>query len=311
MPPPAPRTALFDAPVGWGFHICALGCYLRDAGIARAVELWDYGPQRSTGYLPNGVLRVLFLGPEDVEAYLDRYGPPDLFINYGRHGRPVLRALAGRSFRVHVPCLRGSPQEGNADAECYLVDAEEYLDERAMLYVPVVNTRKIAPRPGRRERDWIYLAAFYPGKRHDLLLEAVRGSSLTGHLHPVDGRRLELGGTRITTSDWDEQDVVELLVTSRIAVYPADEASNPAAMWECVAAGLPIVVNAAIRGGKHVVVPWVTGELARAEEFGAVMRHVLERDRSYRPREYFEAHWDTVATLETYVAFFRKMGWDG
>lgn len=311
MPPPGPRTALFDQPVGWGFHICALGRYLRDVGLARAVELWDYAPQRLTSYLPNGVLRVLFLNLDDVEGYLGRYGPPDLFINYGRYGRPVLQKLAGRCFRVHVPCLRRSPEDDNADAECYLVDAEEYLDERAMVYVPVVNTRRIAPRTARRERDWIYLAAFYPGKRHDLLLDAVRGNSLTGHLHPVDGRRLNLTGTRITTSDWDERDVVQLLATSRIAVYPADDTSNPAAMWECVAAGLPIVVNAAIRGGKHLVVPGVTGELARAEDFSAMIREVLGRRGTYRPREYFEAHWDTVTTLEAYLAFFRKMGWDG
>jgi hypothetical protein len=303
--------ALFDQPAGWGFHICALGRYLRDVGLARAVELWDYGPRRATSYLPNGVLRVMFLDADDVEGYLDRYGPPDLFINYGRHGRPVLQTLAGRCFRVDVPCLRRSPADGNADAECYLVDDEEHLDERAMLYVPVVNTRWIAPRAVSRERDWIYLAAFYSGKRHDLLLDAVRGSSLTGHLHPVDGRRLDLGVARITTSDWDERDVAQLLATSRIAVYPADDTSNPAAMWECVAAGLPIVVNGAIRGGKHLIVPGVTGELAGAEDFGAVMRDVLARRRNYAAREYFEARWDTVTTLEAYLAFFRKMGWDG
>ena len=311
MPPPGPRIALFDQPVGWGFHICALGVYLRDVGLARTVEFWNYGAQRSARYMPSGVLRLVFWNADDVEGYLDRYGPPDLFINYGRHGRSVLQRLAGRSFRVHVPCLRHSPEDTNADAECYLVDAEEYLGERAMLYVPVVNTRKIAPRGTRRERDWVYLAAFYPGKRHDLLLDAVRGSALTGHLHPVDGRRLDLTGTRITTSNWDGRDVVELLETSRIAVYPADETSNPAAMWECVAAGLPIVVNAAIRGGKHLVVPGMTGELASPAAFGATLRRVLACHHAYRAREYFEATWDTVATLDTYLAFFRRMGWGG
>jgi hypothetical protein len=78
-----------------------------------------------------------------------------------------------------------------------------------------------------------------------------------------------------------------------------------------VAAGLPIVVNAAIRGGKHLVVPGITGEFARAEDFGARMREVLKRRSAYCPHEYFTANWDTVATLETYLAFFRKMGWDG
>jgi glycosyl transferase family 1 len=137
----------------------------------------------------------------------------------------------------------------------------------------------------------------------------VRGSSLTGHLHPIDGRRLNLAGTRITTSDWDERDVVELLTTSRIAVYPGDDTSNPAAMWECVAAGLPIVVNREIRGGKHLVVPGVTGELASEDEFGAVIQQVLANRDSYTPRQYFEEHWDTVETIERYLAFFERMGW--
>ena len=78
-------------------------------------------------------------------------------------------------------------------------------------------------------------------------------------------------------------DVVELLRTSKIAVYPADHASSPASMWECVAAGLPIVVNEDIKGGKHLVVPGVTGEFARADSFLRVMRHVLaHRERIVR-----------------------------
>jgi glycosyltransferase involved in cell wall biosynthesis len=80
-------------------------------------------------------------------------------------------------------------------------------------------------------------------------------------------------------------------------------------MWECVAAGLPIVVNANIRGGRHLVVPGVTGELAAPEDFRAVMVRVLaDRDR-YRPREYFMAHWNPRTILERYVAFFQRMGW--
>jgi hypothetical protein len=303
--------SLFDQPVGWGFHIFSLGLYLRDTGLARTVEFWNHGSRRSLNYMANGILRVLFLDTADVASYLDDYGPPDLFINYGARGRPALQRLAGQCFRVHVPCLRRPPDMVNADAECYLVDAEEFLDDRAMLYVPVVNTRKIAPRGARLQCDWVYLAACYGGKRHDLLLDAVRGSPLTGHLHPVDGRQLNLTGTRVTTSNWDERDVVELLTTSRIAVYPADDTSNPAAMWECVAAGLPIVVNADIRGGKHLVVPGVTGELAPAAEFGAMMRQVLEHHDTYHSRQYFEANWDTVAMLERYLAFFRRMGWHG
>jgi hypothetical protein len=80
-------------------------------------------------------------------------------------------------------------------------------------------------------------------------------------------------------------------------------------MWECVAAGLPIVVNEDLRGGKHLVVSGVTGELASEDDFGDVMRHVVAHRESYAPREYFETHWDTVDTLESYVRFFQRMGW--
>ena len=80
-------------------------------------------------------------------------------------------------------------------------------------------------------------------------------------------------------------------------------------MWECVAAGLPIVVNENIKGGKHLVVPGVTGELASEDNFLEVMRYVLAHRGRYRPREYFLEQWDTIEMIEKYLAFFRTMGW--
>jgi glycosyltransferase involved in cell wall biosynthesis len=309
LPQPRGRLSLFEQPAGWGFHIMAIGIYLRELGLADAVEFWDYGDRRRASYLANGVLRVVLHDAADVAAYLQRYGVPDLFVNHGQQGTPILDLLDGRCFRVHVPALRADRGRRNAHAECYLVDGEEFLDSRSMLYVPVVNTRVFRPTGAPKQRDFVYLAACYASKRHDLLLDAVRGTGLTGHCHPVAAGRLDLSGTHVTTSDWEERDLVELLTTSRIAVYPGDETSNPAAMWECVAAGLPIVVNRNILGGRHLVVPGVTGELASPEEFGAVMRAVLADRERYRPREHFMAHWETLAMLERYVAFFRRMGW--
>ncbi|GMU78507.1 MAG: hypothetical protein AMXMBFR46_13020 [Acidimicrobiia bacterium] len=309
--PDCPRRAsLFEQPFMWGFHITALGVYLMDCGRAQRVELWDYQPRRRMRYTPGGALEVHFHNAADVAAYLDRTGPPDLIVNFGFRGLPVLRMLEGRSFRVHVPTLR-APTDPLEHAECFLLDAQDQLVERSMLYIPVVNTEVVRPRPAAPERDFVYLATCYAGKRHDLLVDAVRGTELTGHLHPVPANALDLTRTRITTSDWDERDVVDLLQTSRIAVYPGDHTSNPAAMWECVAAGLPIVVNDAIEGGRHVVVPGVTGELASEERFLEVMRAVLTDRPHYSPREHFLAHWDTVTLLERYLAFFRRMGWTG
>jgi hypothetical protein len=309
-PPKRTRQSLFDQPHDWGFHIYSLGVYLLDKGIADEVEFWDFAEPRSTEYHSNGILRVLFYNENDVKAYLDRYGYPDLFINHGTYGRKVLDLLEGKCFRVHVPALRtGLDLQGNSGAECYLVDSDEFLDERSMMYVPVVNTEVIFPNGRAKTRDFVYLAANYIGKRHDIIVDAVRNQDISGHFHPVDECKLDLTGTRITTSAFNEKDVVELLRTSRIAVYPADDASNPASMWECVAAGLPIVVNEKIKGGRHIVVPGVTGEFARENDFLAVMRQVLANRNSYQPREYFMQHWDTVSTLENYLAFFRRMGW--
>jgi hypothetical protein len=309
-PPTYPRCSLLEQTLDWGFHITAIGVHLLDLGIAEEVEFWDFSAHRSMWYSPTGVLWSTFLNEDDLEAYLARHGDPDLFVNYGRDGLPTLARLEGRCFRVHVPCLRaGLARRQNHGAECYLVDSEEYLDDRSMLYVPVVNTLRIRPGGEPKERDFVYLAALYSGKRHDIVVDAARRSGLSGHFHPVDGSQLDLRGTKITTSDWDEVDVAQLLRTSRIAVYAGDHTSNPAAMWECVAAGLPIVVNRRIKGGKHVVVPGVTGEVASQRRFRSTMEHVLAQRDSYAPRQYFEDHWDTVATLEAYLAFFRRMGW--
>lgn len=309
-PKRASRDTLFEQPHDWGFHIYSIGVYLLDQGIADEVEFWDFAEPRSAEYHSNGILRVLFYNQDDVKAYLDRYGYPDLFINHGTFGRSLLPLLEGKSFRVHVPALRdGSDLDGNKGAECYLLDSEDFLDERSMMYIPVVNTRAICPSSCVKTRDFIYLAAAYGGKRHDIIVDAVRNTEMTGHFHPVESHELDLSGTRITTSAFNERDVVELLRTSRIAVYPADHASSPASLWECVAAGLPIVVNEKIRGGRHVVVPGVTGELANEDNFLDVMRYTLAHRDKYRPREYYMQHWDTVSTLESYLAFFRRMGW--
>ena len=311
-PSPARSVSLFEQDAGWGFHLYAIGVYMLEQGLADEVEFWDYGAVRSAWRRPNGVLDLTFWNEADVEAYLVHQGYPDLFVNHGRDGRPVLELVAGRSFRVHVPALRsGLDRQENAGAECYLVDAEEYLDDHSLLYVPVVNTERIRPLDREPLRDFVYLSASYPGKRHDIVVDVARRTGMTGHFHPVDGSLLDLEDTHITTSDWDEVDVLELLQSSRIAVYPGDDTSNPAAMWECVAAGLPIVVNQEIRGGKHLVVSGVTGELASESTFGDVMEEVLANRDSYTPREYFEEHWDTVKTIESYLAFFARMGWNG
>ena len=307
------RVSLLEYKANWGFHIFSIGVYLLDLGLADEVEFWHCGPQRKLRYHPQGVLKVTFHDEQDMLAYLERYGDPDLYIQHGGSGgRAILEYLEGRCFRVYVPALRqGIDRKGNFNAECHLVDSPEFLDERSMLYVPVVNTEKIRPAHGPRLRDFIYLSEVRHNKRHDILLNAVRGTALIGHLHPVRNGELDLSGTHITTTGWDEAEVVELLQTSRMAVYPGDHTSSPAAMWECVAAGLPIVVNKEIAGGAHLVVPGVTGEFASERGFYEVMQDVLGNLHHYSPREYFLKTWDTVAMLEAYLAFFRRMGWEG
>jgi hypothetical protein len=308
-PPMGPRVSLFDQPHRWGFHIHAIGIHMLDTGAATDVEYWDFSERRLLSRGPNGLLWATFFNEDDLTAYLVRFGYPDLFVNHGPCGEPMLERLRGRCFRVYVPALR---REGsgtaNRGAECYLVDAEEYLDARSMMYVPVVNTRRIHPDTSPKRMDFVYIASDRAEKRHDIVVDAVRGTDITGHFHPVDASALDLSGTRNTTSSWNDREVVELLRGARMAVYAGDETSNPAAMWECVAAGLPILVNEDIRGGKHLVVSGVTGEMAAPAEFRKGMQHVLARLDSYRPREYFEERWDTVKTIEAYLEFFFRMG---
>jgi hypothetical protein len=303
------RVELLKQPHDWGFHIFAIAARMLDLGLADEAEFWDYRDDRFSSYHHTGVRRVSFFNEVDLECYLRRFGYPDLFINYGQLGHPILKLLAGKSFRVQIPCLRTEgPLQSNFGAECYLVDGVEFLDARSMLYVPVVHTGAIFPIECTRERDIIYLASLYPAKRHDLLLRSVKGTGLTGHLHPVDRTEIDLTDTLLTTSNWYERDVAELLRTSLIAVYPGDRTSNPAAMWECVAAGLPIVVNANIAGGKHLVIPGITGEFASEEGFLDTIQQVLANRRFYSPGEYIHSHWNTIEMLDRYLEFFQTMG---
>lgn len=320
IPPQEQSLSLFDYQVDWGFHLYALGVYLRDIGIASRIEFWNFADPdattpataRGVSWHYMGVLRVNFANAEDAFAYIRRTGAPDLIVNHGRHGMPILEHLEGRCFRVHVAALRaGLPDTSNHGAECYLVDSTEFLDHRSMLYIPVVNTRRIAPNGARKVRDFVYLAWPHPEKRHDIVIDAVRRSHLHGHFHPVEEDELDLSGVAITRSALNTVDLVDLLATSRIAVYPGDRTSNPAAMWECVAAGLPLVMNEDMLGGHHLIVPGVTGEFANEGNFGEVMERVVANCDRYRARRHFEEHWDTETLLAGYVDFFRRHGWTG
>jgi hypothetical protein len=41
------------------------------------------------------------------------------------------------------------------------------------------------------------------------------------------------------------------------------------------------------------------------------MAHVVAHRASYQPRRWLLEQWDTVATTEGYLDFFREMGWKG
>jgi hypothetical protein len=96
----------------------------------------------------------------------------------------------------------------------------------------------------------------------------------------VDASTLDLADTRITTSNLNERAVVDLLRGSRIAVYPGDDTSNPAA--RCGNASPRACRSSstrAIAGGKHLLVPGVTGEFASEASFAQTMRRVIDERR--------------------------------
>ena len=249
----------------------------------------------------------------DLTEYLKVSRPPDLYVQHGCvAGSGVLQMLENRAFRVFVPALRiGQNREGNFDAECYLVDDERFLDDRSMMYIPVVHTEEVRPSDRPKRFDFIYLAEPRASKRHDIVIDAARRTGLSGHFHPVEEAALDLEGTRITTTAHNRADPVEMMQAARFAVYAGDHESSPAAMWECVACDLPIVVNEFIEGGRHVVAPGITGELAHPDAFADVMSAVAQGFEHYSPRNYLLEHWGTIDTLDAYLAFFDKMGCPG
>jgi glycosyltransferase involved in cell wall biosynthesis len=312
--PEAPqRSRLMELSHEWGFHIFSIGVHLLDSGLADEMEFWNFEPRRRFWWHRYGFYWMNFHNEQDLAAYLKTTRPPDLFIQHGGvSGQGVLKMLEGESFRVYVPALRSADNEkGNFDAECFLVDDPVYLDQRSLMYVPVVNTEHVKPSNAEKQFDFIYLAQVRPAKRHDIIIEAARKTGLRGHFHPVEPSELDLQGTRITTTGFNAADPVALMQAARIAVYSGIRESSPAAMWECVACDLPIVVNAAIAGGRHVVEPGVTGELPCADSFADVMSATLANIKSYHPRDWLLAHWDTLAMLDRYLWFFREMGWRG
>jgi len=149
------RKRLFELEHNWGFHIFSIGVYMLDQGLADEMEFWNFTEDRRFFWHPYGFCWMNFLNEEDLQVYLEDVSPPDLFIQRGGcAGRTVLKMLEGSCFRVYVPALRGDiDRTGNYDAECFLVDSEEYLDEASMMYTPVVNTRYV--RPSDTEKNMI------------------------------------------------------------------------------------------------------------------------------------------------------------
>ncbi len=312
--PPAPRRKrLFELEHDWGFHIFSIGVHLLDCGLADEMEFWNFAPDRRFFWHDYGFFWMNFHNSNDLAEYLKTSGPPDLYIQHGGiAGSGVLQMLEGLSFRVNVAALRAEDDKtGNSDAECHLVDDAVFMDDQSMLYVPVVNTEHVKPSNVEKKFDFIYLAQARPSKRHDLIIEAARESGLRGHFHPVEAGELELDGTQISRTGFNAANPVALMQASKMAVYSGIRESSPAAMWECVACDLPIIVHEDIEGGRHVVEPGVTGELANSGSFAEVMRYVQARLHLYRPRAWLMAHWDTETILNRYLAFFRQMGWGG
>ena len=183
--PRQPRLSLFEQPHDWGFHIYSIGVHLMDLGEADRVEFWDYSTERRAHYLSNGILRVTFFNDDDVSAYLEQTGDPDLFINHGpvgrgppRHARRALlprpRGVGGvgsarRRRRVLPGRLRGHARRPRAPVRAggqHGADLPGEHAQAARLRLPRVRLRGQAPRPPPRcrERDRAH-GAPPPGRR--------------------------------------------------------------------------------------------------------------------------------------------------
>ena len=87
-------------------HLCARHVSDEPGNCGRSGVLGFRRSNAARKYHSNGILRVMFHNADDVQAYLDRYGYPDLYVNHGSGGQPILDLLENRTFRVHVPALR-------------------------------------------------------------------------------------------------------------------------------------------------------------------------------------------------------------
>ena len=108
------------------------------------------------------------------------------------------------------------------------------------------------------------------------------------------------------TGEVSKEDVNRYVNQSRIGDMCSERDAVPRALLECMAAGVPVLVNADLRAGTRYVGP-KAGLVRSPEEFHLGIAEMLDNIGRFSPREHLLEHFSRDKTVVKFVGLLEQV----
>ncbi len=271
-------------------------------------ELWYWGGKREKKFTSNFTERWVptFL------TYTSDFVPDVIFCRGGfQEYHQVLRRFPDAIKVYYGAGRRFLPQPGFDDYDIILQDSPEQVEICEPKFPSAVTTLFIKPASDN---------IFYPmpevEKEFDVCFPANGHQSFKGHdfvynTVPEDIKLLNLGNTskvkypkNVTSYRVLRRNMAKNIAKCKVGIVTVSSEidSCPRVIPELLACGLPVVVLHGVRFWRDKYIQsvfdsghiFLTGEVAREENFWPTVRYVLEHMYYYKPRKYYEENLSLI-----------------
>ena len=290
-------------------HFCTSLWYLlileqfQHMGILDCAEAW-FVSDRPMEFVKHGVTVRCF---ESFEAMADHKAETDVLWVRGkcRAYAPVLNRLAAR-LRVYYPASKRFLSQDWNHFDVVLVDDARQVGPVARLargrsvarVIKTADPDVFRPIAGvEKVHDICMIGGMHiVRKNFDALIRLLAGAPslsavIIGKQESKTFEKLVATGARIRFIDFCGRDELNLVMNqSRVGFVPNLMDAAPRVILEFMSAGVPVLLNADILGGRDYITPR-TGVLAKESEFPEVARRMCGGEISLDARGGFEAHF--------------------
>lgn len=322
LPLAAVAAGLVDAAEIWSFAG-------RDGESDAARGLWDGTPAGP------GLVRRVFradghpapYGSAEARAHLATTGAPEILCVWGLGVDAALMDACAGAVTIYnsidAPALR-IPDEIARRFDLFLTGSEGQseairarLPAARTLVLPIgpefASDLTFHPTGAPKDRDVVYVACAQPYKRHDVLYDALarrpgttallvigygEGAGALADEARARGFDVEIVGPPGVSHD----EVNRLINRARVGVVCGRDDGAPAILTEYQLAGLPVLANAELVCGLHVVTPETGLAAAPGEAFAAALDRLIATHDRYDPRPHAIARWGWRASIARLTA---------